>query len=147
MLNVGAEILDVIRNTWGDRKAYLRGLTQREEKQEGVDCFAQLSDQARLFAFQFKPPKSSYESQPYRYTLVKEQHDLLFELARISPTDQPSDCHCVFYVLPFYVTPKKLQQYVPHLSRDTWLLPVGQIDPSAQCVRRTKVKSCVLPEC
>ena len=36
-LNVGAELLAMMRGPWGMPKAYLRGLTQREEKQQGVD--------------------------------------------------------------------------------------------------------------
>jgi len=56
-LNVGAELLALLRNSWGAPKAYLRGLTQREEKQEGVDFFVQLDPATRVFAFQFKAPK------------------------------------------------------------------------------------------
>lgn len=56
-LNVGAELLTLLRNTWGAPKAYLRGLTQREEKQEGVDFFVHLDPATRIFAFQFKAPK------------------------------------------------------------------------------------------
>lgn len=42
-LNVGAELLGLLRGPWGLSKAYLRGLTQEEENQEGVDFFVQLS--------------------------------------------------------------------------------------------------------
>ena len=42
-LNVGAELFNLMRNGMGITKAYLRGLTQREEKQEGVDFFLRLS--------------------------------------------------------------------------------------------------------
>ena len=41
-------------------KAYLRGLTQTEERQEGVDFFAELSPATRIFAFQFKAPKGRW---------------------------------------------------------------------------------------
>jgi hypothetical protein len=41
-LNVGAELLASLRSTPRFTKAYLRGLTQREERQEGVDFFARL---------------------------------------------------------------------------------------------------------
>jgi hypothetical protein len=59
-LNVGAELLDQFRNGLGMTKAYLRGLTQREEKQEGVDFILRLGPQARFFAFQFIwPPRGS----------------------------------------------------------------------------------------
>lgn len=101
-------------------KSYLRGLTQREEKQEGVDFFAHLQPTARMLAFQFKAPQRGPEAAPYRYTLVREQHELLFGLAELAPGS-------VFYVLPFYVTPTKLQQRVPNLAQDTWLLPVAQM--------------------
>src|SRR6266446_789554 len=39
-LNLGAELLNYLRSKWGLKKAYLRGLTQREERSEGVDFFA-----------------------------------------------------------------------------------------------------------
>lgn len=123
-LNVGAELLGLLRGQWGMPKAYLRGLTQREEKQEGVDFFAQLSSTAQLFAFQFKAPNGQQDAMPYRYTLVSEQHDLLYTLA----ADWPDS---VFYVLPFYVTHKKLRQDVPTLIQDTWLLSIAQM-PTAQ---------------
>lgn len=119
-LNVGAELLGLLRGPWGMPKAYLRGLTQREEKQEGVDFFVQLDPETRVFAFQFKAPKGSVEATPYRYMVVREQHELLFNLSQLAPG-------AVFYVLPFYVTPAKLQQDVPQLVQDTWLLDVGQM--------------------
>jgi hypothetical protein len=62
-LNVGAELLAMMRGPWGMPKAYLRGLTQREEKQQGVDFFVQLGPNARIFAFQFKAPKGRQESR------------------------------------------------------------------------------------
>jgi len=135
-LNVGAELLNVIRYRWGLPKAYLRGLTQREEKVEGVDFFAQLSSSARLFAFQFKAPLGTYDSSVYRYRLVREQHNPLFALARIAPAS-------VFYVFPFYVTPVKLQRDVPNLSQDTWLLRVALL-PTATIfgVNNTKIIRC-----
>lgn len=119
-LNVGAELLGLLRGGWGMPKAYLRGLTQREEKQEGVDFFAQLDSATRLFAFQFKAPKGTVDTDPYRYRLVRAQHEMLFSLAEQAP-------YGVFYVFPFYVTPRKLQQDVPRLINDTWSLRVGQM--------------------
>ena len=38
-------------------KAYLRGLTQQEERREGADFFANLPGDIRIFAFQFKAPR------------------------------------------------------------------------------------------
>jgi hypothetical protein len=119
-LNVGAELLGVLRGAWGMPKAYLRGLTQKEERQEGVDFFAELSPTARIFAFQFKAPMGGQDAMPYRYTLVSEQHNLLHTLAVGWPDG-------VFYVLPFYVTHRKLTRDVPRLIQDTWLLPIAQM--------------------
>lgn len=131
-LNIGAELLGVMRNVLGMPKAYLRGLTQREEKQEGVDFFAQLDPATRLFAFQFKAPIGNVDTPPYRYTLVRDQHNALFWLAQSSPNS-------VFYVLPFYVTVAKLQQDVPFLMQDTWLLAVEDM-PGPQIFGTTQSK-------
>ena len=119
-LNVGAELLMLLRWQWGMPKAYLRGLTQREESREGVDSFLQLPQGTRIFAFQFKAPKGRREGEPYRFTIQRRQHDLLSQLAAGSPGN-------VFYVLPYYVLSAKLQRYVPCLLHDTWFLPVGSM--------------------
>ena len=132
-LNVGAELLALLRGPWGMPKAYLWGLTQREESQEGVDFFAQLSPGTRIFAFQFKAPKGRREGEPYRFTIQRRQHEKLAALAGGSAGD-------VFYVLPYYVLPVKLQRYVPRLLRDTWFLPVGSMrgtDPFGTYETRT----------
>jgi hypothetical protein len=122
-LNVGAELLDLMRNSWGMPKAYLRGLTQAEENQEGVDCFAELGPNARIFAFQFKAPHGKTDLEPYKYTLVRYQHDPLFQLSQQSPRG-------VFYVFPYYATVTKLQKDVPTLMLDTWFLNVAQMPTS-----------------
>ena len=116
-LNVGAELLAQLRGPWGMLKAYLRGLTQREESREGVDFFAQMSPRTRIFAFQFKAPKGSQEGEPYRFTIQRRQHEKLSEIARESTGN-------VFYVLPYYALPAKLQCNVPNLLADTWFLPL-----------------------
>jgi len=123
-LNVGAEILDQLRNGLGMSKAYLRGLTQREEKQEGADFIVRLGPQARFFAFQFKAPKGKLEGNSYRFTIQREQHDALFALAQLVSNS-------VFYVFPRYVTINKLRQDLPNLMNDTWLLGVDQMTPPA----------------
>ena len=123
-LNVGAELLTLLRTNWGMPKAYLRGLTQREERQEGVDFFVQLDAATRVFAFQFKAPKGAVDAAPYRYTLRRQQHDLLFQLAQFS-------AQSVFYVFPYYVTAAKLHQDVPDLIKDTWLLSLDQMPTAA----------------
>lgn len=119
-LNVGAELLALLRGPLEMPKAYLRGLTQREESQEGVDFFAQMTPETRVFAFQFKAPKGHQDGEPYRFTIQRRQHEKLSELARGSTGN-------VFYVLPYYVHPVKLQDHVPNLLADTWFLPVGSM--------------------
>ena len=136
-LNVGAELLNVLRGSWGMKKAYLRGLTQREERQEGVDFFAQLSPTARIFAFQFKAPKGQNDQIPYRFTLVGKQHEPLHALAL------QASLPAVFYGLPFYASHKKLQCHVPNLIQDTWLLPIAPMVPSQVFgTNKTKVVHC-----
>ena len=120
-LNVGAELLHVMRRRWRMPKTYLRGLTQAEEHAEGADFFMMLPQTTRIFAFQFKAPKGQWgDTMPYRFTIQRDQHDSLSDLARIWPAG-------VFYVLPFYVESAKLQCEVPHLLRDTWLLRVADM--------------------
>lgn len=122
-LNIGAEVLGLMRGPWGMPKAYLRGLTQAEERREGVDSFLQLSPNARIFAFQFKAPRGAFDVEPYKYKLMRYQHDPLFQLSQLSPRG-------VFYVFPYYVTVQKLQQDVPNLMLDTWFLNVAQMPVS-----------------
>lgn len=122
-LNVGAEVLWQLRNAWGLQKAYLRGLTQHEERREGVDFFVNLDPATRIYAFQFKAPRGSFESTPYRYKLVKYQHEELHSLGAANPG-------CVFYVFPFYVTAAKLHLDVPNLLGGTWLLDVAPMTPT-----------------
>jgi hypothetical protein len=117
-LNIGAELLGLMRNDLGMSKAYLRGLTQTEEKEEGADFFVQLDPMTRVFAFQFKAALGRLEGTPYRYTLKREQHAMLAGLAEASTPGS------VFYVFPFYVTPEKLHEDIPNLAQATWLLDV-----------------------
>ena len=131
-LNLAAEVLSALRGRPGMQRAYLRGLTQREERQEGADFCADLPSGARLLALQFKAPKGISEQLPYRYTLVRYQHEALFTLAQTSPG-------AVFYVFPFYVTISKLQNDLPTLAADTWLLELDSMPP-AKCSGRTTRK-------
>lgn len=117
-LNVGSELLHLLRSRWGMPKTYLRGLTQREESQEGVDFFARLPRATRVYAFQFKAPKGRFEAEPYRFTIQRRQHDKLSALASGSPGG-------VYYVLPFYISHAKLRTEVPNLLQDTWFLRVA----------------------
>jgi len=135
-LNVGAELLARLRGPLKMRKAYLRGLTQREERKTGVDFFAQLPTNHRIFAFQFKAPIGSTEGCPYKFTLNREQHSCLHKLALLEP-------QAVFYVFPFYASTRKLEQHLPDLARDTWLLPVAPLAvPDVFNGQRTKRVHC-----
>ena len=137
-LNVGAELLDIFRNSWGLQKTYLRGLTQKEEAAEGADFFAQLSPCSRIAAFQFKAPsinkaRASKGSFPFRIRIQKEQHLSLYDLAKIKKKS-------VYYVVPFYTDHHRLQQDIPNLLQDTWFIPVEDMEPTAifgQCNSRT----------
>jgi hypothetical protein len=117
-LNIGAELLWLFRNRWGMPNAYLRGLTQAEERREGFDFAASLGPSAILFAFQFKAPVDDVERVPYRYRLKRTQHDPLRQLAQSCP-------FAVFYVFPFYTTVTKVRHRVPDLLGDTWFLRVA----------------------
>lgn len=135
-LNVGAELLSQLRGPLNMPKAYLRGLTQREEKRAGVDFFARLPDTTRILAFQFKAPIGSSDSLPYRFTLNRDQHTSLHNLALQYP-------RAVYYVFPFYVATHKLVQDVPDLARDTWLLSVAPLDaPTVFAGQKTKRVQC-----
>ena len=105
---------------WRTPKAYLRGLTQREESREGADFFAQLSASKRIYAFQFKVPKGPVDGEPYRFAIQRRQHE---KLSRAGARPAGG----VYYVLPFYVSPAKLEGDVPHLLRDTWILRVSSM--------------------
>ena len=122
-LNVGAELLDIIRNKWGYPKTYLQGLTQKQESEKGVDFYAHLCPCAHILAFQFKRPSSTEDYRtPYKFVIQKVQHSKLYELARRNRGS-------VYYVLPFYASNYKLQRDVPRLLKDTWLLPVDDMQP------------------
>lgn len=136
-LNVGAELLARLRGPMNMPKAYLRGLTQREESRNGVDFFVQLPPTVRIFAFQFKAPRGPSDNLPYRFTLSRKQHGLLHSLAQNDPD-------AVHYVLPFYVSTRKLVRYVPNLVQDTWLLPAAPLDVrSVFAGQKTKRIRCV----
>ena len=135
-LNVGAEWLTRLRGPMNMPKAYLIGLTQQQEKGAGVDYFTQLPVSTRIFAFQFKAPIGPSDNLPYKFTLSRDQHSSLHDLAQIFS-------RAVYYVFPFYVSTHKLEQDVPNLARDTWLLPVAPLDvPTVFASQKTKRVQC-----
>lgn len=136
-LNIGAELLAWLRSNPRLRKAYLRGLTQAEERREGADFFAQLNANVRLYAFQFKAPKGRDERQPYRYTIVGYQHAALYGLAR-------RYANSVFYVFPYFVTPRKVHSLSPTLLSDTWFLDISGMPTNAVFAgAKTRTVTCI----
>ena len=119
-LNLGAELLALLRGRCGRQKTYLRGLTQREESEEGADFLVQLPEETRIFAFQFKAPSGPREGEPYKFRIQRPQHGKLSKLAKESGN--------VFYVLPYYLSTVKLQSDVPNLLSDTWFLDVESMN-------------------
>jgi len=117
---------------------FLRGLTQAEECREGVDIFAQMAPNTKVFAFQFKAPKAQSAwpdcipnnscqtpcqiRMPYRYNIQLDQHGILFSLATIDPNS-------VFYVFPYYCCPLILWSNCPNLLRNTRFLPLDGMQP------------------
>ena len=117
-LNVGAEILSMLRMTRG-HKAYLRGLTQAEEKLEGIDFFARLPDGTRLYIFQFKAPAASTRSPTFDFRVQREQHSSLLGAA--------TSRGIAYYAFPYYSTYPELHAGLPRLAADTWLLDVNDV--------------------
>jgi hypothetical protein len=138
-LNVGAEILRWLRLTLSP-KAYLRGLTQEEEKDQGVDSFAQFNQNTKIYAFQFKAPKLRnriHDGEPYYFSINREQHDNLYKLASMAKDS-------VFYVFPYYLFYDKLYGYCPSLLNDTWFLPVQNMKTSEIfSTQNTKIIRCI----
>jgi len=119
-LNIGAEILQIVRMRHGCSKASLRGLTQAEEYAHGADFYAEMPDETRVYAFQFKAPKKGPEMEPYLFTIRSDQHAALYGAAS-------GNRGSVFYCFPYYVGTAKLVRDLPTLQRDTWLLDVASV--------------------
>jgi hypothetical protein len=134
-LNVGAEILALARSAPGCGRAYLRGLTQAEEKQEGIDFFAQLPTGSKLYLFQFKAVLAGSRCPPFKYTLRKEQHLNLQASSGKTPG-------LAFYVFPYYLYYKQLHKALPTLAGDTWLLDVTDVQPADFKTFSSRTVSC-----
>lgn len=126
-LNVCAEMLQCLRKKPGHRKALWVGLTQREERQEGLDEKIRNSPGVALM-LQFKSPwATSYGNDLYQFSINKKQHEALERLQ--CPTS-------VYYVFPLYRKWCKVDKYAPLLLNDTWLVPAACI-PSSKLVRES----------
>ena len=126
-LNVCAEMLQSLRSYWRYRKALWIGLTQREERQQGLDTRVHNVDALALM-LQFKSPWATYYDEDfYKFSINKRQHEALEQLR--SP-------EAVFYAFPLYNRWWKADSHAPDLLQDTWLLPAVCI-PSGALVRES----------
>ena len=117
-LNVCAEMLQCLRGYPDYRKALWIGLTQREERQQGLDARIRNTQDLALM-LQFKSPWATYYGDNrYKFSINKRQHEALERLG--SP-------EAVFYAFPLYNRWCKADKHAPSLLQDTWLLPVSCI--------------------
>ena len=90
-LNVCSEMLQALRGHAGYRKALWIGLTQREERQQGLDVRVRNTAGLALM-LQFKSPWATYYGDVlYKFSINKRQHEALEQLG--SPK-------AVFYAFP-----------------------------------------------
>ena len=126
-LNVCAEMLQCLRGYPDYRKALWIGLTQREERQQGLDTRIRNADDLALM-LQFKSPWATYYGDNfYKFSVNKRQHEALERLG---------NPEAVFYAFPLYSRWSKADKDAPNLLQDTWLLPVSCI-PSGALVRES----------
>ncbi len=124
-LNVCTEMLQSLRTYPPYQKATWVGLTQREERQEGLDAKIQNAPGVALM-LQFKSPwVSSQVDRVYEFSINKKQHEAL---ERLGCQD------AVYYVFPLYSKWWKVDKNAPDLLQDTWLVPVSCI-PSTNLIR------------
>ena len=126
-LNVCMEMLQNLRAYPAYRKASWVGLTQREERQEGLDAKIKNAPGVALM-LQFKSPwATSNVDWLYKFSINKTQHKALERLGRPD---------AVYYVFPLYSTWSKVDNDAPDLLQDTWLVPASCI-PSSFLVRES----------
>ena len=120
-LNVCAEFLHLIRSWPGCDRALWHGLTQAEERDQGLDEMIKNVGSGVSVMLQFKAPWAS--SQPdhlYKFSINEKQHEALESMANQYPDS-------VYYVFPLYSKWSKANQHAPNLARDTWLVPVSSV--------------------
>ena len=124
-LNVCAELLQHIRTWRGCEAAVWFGLTQRQERERGLDELICNAPGLALM-LQFKSPWArSSAIYPYRFSINQAQHKALEKLSRNYP-------EAVYYVLPLYNKWTKVGRDAPELTKDTWLMPASciSLDPT-----------------
>lgn len=125
-LNICGEVLAIIRSQPGYQKAVWQGLTQAQERKVGLDELVRNMGHGRHLMLQFKAPWSSSPADiVYKFSLNMPQH---MTLEKGLAAKYPSG---VFYVLPLFVSWKKVNSYSPNLTRDTWLLRVRDVQSKA----------------
>ena len=126
-LNVCTEMLQGIRAYPAYQKASWVGLTQREEREEGLDAKIQNAPGVALM-LQFKSPwATSNVDWVYKFSINRTQHEALERLGRPD---------AVYYVFPLYSKWSKVDKDAPDLLQDTWLVPVSCI-PSTFLLRES----------
>ena len=127
-LNVCAEFLQHIRTRPGCEGAVWFGLTQRQERERGLDELICNAPGLALM-LQFKSPwANSRVDYLYRFSINRKQHRALENLAIQYPTS-------VYYVFPLYSKWAKVNRNAPSLATDTWLIPVSCISLDASYSR------------
>ena len=120
-LNVCAELLELIRSRSGCGGALWFGLTQAQERKEGIDARIRKAGPGVSIMLQFKAPwATSPGNGPYRFSVNEQQHEAMEDLAGKNPD-------AVHYVFPLFSTWEKADQYAPELTRDTWAVPVSSV--------------------
>lgn len=125
-LNIGAEILWIIRQQPGCEGAFWVGMRQDQEAKNGIDELIANVPAARHLALQFKSPKPTPKDGPFRFTLNGPQHKNLLKLAIVRP-------NAVLYVLPHYNNFKAMRDAASkpglRLLAEAYSLRVADIDP------------------
>lgn len=120
-LNIGAEVLQLIRQFRGCSRAFWIGMKQDQEARLGIDELIHNLPAGMHFALQFKAPRSKPPNTiPYRFTINDRQNDNLLRLAIARP-------EAVHYIFPHYNTFTGMRSHSPTLLRDTWLLKVHHL--------------------
>ena len=120
-LNVCSELLQHIRSWPGCKGALWFGLTQAQERNEGIDERIRNAGPGVSVMLQFKAPwATSLVDSLYKFSVNEQQHEALEDLSGKNP-------NAVYYVFPLFSTWSKADQHAPDLARDTWLVPVSSI--------------------
>ena len=120
-LNLCAELLQYIRSWPRCDGALWVGLTQAQERREGIDARIRNAGPGVSIMLQFKAPwATSHEDSFYKFSVNEQQHAAMEDLAG-------NNASAVYYVFPLFSTWRKADQHAPDLAGDTWQVPVSSI--------------------